>query len=97
MFRNALFVVMALFATSSFAADEVTKLMARDLAVETSKWKGKKIETVMSCFYADIEDYRCVSGRARVSNFPPFQMKKARNTWRKTATLSQNLRGTFAP
>jgi hypothetical protein len=62
MLRKFFFVVITLFATSSFAADEVTKLTARDLAVETSKWKGKKIETVMSCFYADVEDYRCVGG-----------------------------------
>ena len=66
MLRISLFVVFALFGTSSFAAEEVTKLDGSDLAVETSKWKGKKIETVMSCFYADVEDYRCVGGDARV-------------------------------
>src|SRR3954454_23182917 len=68
MLRNSLFVVvtLSLVGTSSFAAEEITKLEGGDLAVETSKWKGKKIETVMSCFYADVEDYRCVGGRARL-------------------------------
>ena len=67
MFRKAAYVVIALFfGSSSFAADEVKKLNASDLTVETHKWQGKKIETVMSCFYADVEDYRCVGGRARV-------------------------------
>ena len=64
--RISLFVVITLFGTSSFAAEEITKLEGGDLAVETSKCKGKKIETVMSCFYADVEDYPCVGGRARV-------------------------------
>ena len=93
MFRNALFVVMALFATSSFAADEVTKLMARDLAAETSKWKGKKIETVMSCYYADIEDYRCVSGEGSRVDFSTISNEEGKEHLEKNCdTLSKSSR-----
>ena len=61
--------VIALFSGGlALAADEVTKLTARDLAVETNKWKGKKVETVMPCAYAD-----ALSLRQRQRFTYPFQ------------------------
>jgi len=42
------------------------KLLARDLAAQTSKWNGQRIETTMSCFYADRNDYRCIGGGTRI-------------------------------
>ena len=43
MFRKAAYVVIALFfGSSSFAADEVKKLKASDLAVETHKWQAAR-------------------------------------------------------
>ena len=48
------------------SADDVLKVSSQDLAVQTHKWDGKTIEVVLSCFYADLADYRCVGRGARV-------------------------------
>lgn len=47
-------------------AGPAKKLLARDLAAQTSKWDGQRIETTMSCFYADRNDYRCIGGGTRI-------------------------------
>ena len=39
---------------------------AADLAAETHKWDDRVIETRMSCFYADKEEFRCIGGGARI-------------------------------
>jgi hypothetical protein len=41
-------------------ADDVKKLSGADLAVQTHKWDGKTIETSGFCFYADVNEYRCM-------------------------------------
>jgi hypothetical protein len=48
------------------AAEDLKTLTAADLAVQTHKWEGKRVETRMSCFYADKDEFRCVGSRARV-------------------------------
>lgn len=79
MVRNALVVLIALlFGDSALAADEVTKLTARDLAVETNKWKSKKVETVMPCVYADVDDYRCVSSKGSRVHFKTISNEEGR-------------------
>ena len=59
-----------LFAPIGAHADDVKKLSGADLAVQTHKWDGKTVETSGSCFYADVNEYRCVTfgvgGGARV-------------------------------
>lgn len=51
------------FASNALAAeDSVKKLTAMDLAVQTHKWDGKKIEVQLRCFYADKDEYRCATG-----------------------------------
>ncbi|OJY00603.1 MAG: hypothetical protein BGP04_24000 [Rhizobiales bacterium 62-17] len=52
--------------TPNTSSGPVKKLLARDLAAQTSKWDGQRIETTMSCFYADKSDYRCIGGGARI-------------------------------
>jgi len=39
---------------------------AADLAAETHKWDDRVIETRMSCFYADKDEFRCIGGGARI-------------------------------
>jgi len=41
---------------------DVVRLAGNDLAVQTHKWDGKIIETKAHCFYADINEYRCMAG-----------------------------------
>ncbi len=49
------------------AADaDVVRLEGDDLAVQTRRWAGKIVSARMSCFYADVGDYRCLAGPARV-------------------------------
>jgi hypothetical protein len=55
-----------LFASLPVAAQEVRRLTAADLAIQTSKWNGKKIEVQLRCFFADSDEYRCAAGGARV-------------------------------
>ncbi|MGO8738581.1 hypothetical protein [Rhodoblastus sp.] len=43
-------------------ADDVKRLSGADLAVQTHKWEGETIETTGHCFYADVDEYRCVVG-----------------------------------
>jgi hypothetical protein len=98
-----LVVVIALFSGGlALAADEVTKLTARDLAVETNKWKGKKVETVMPCAYADADDYRCVSARGSRIHFRTISNEEGRqhlqkycNTLHKTTTSQCTVRIVF--
>ena len=40
-------------------ADDTVRVTGQDLAVQTHKWDGKTIETVLFCFYADLNEYRC--------------------------------------
>ena len=48
-------------------ADSVPKkLSAADMGVQTRKWQGKTVETRMSCFYADKDEFRCTTRGARV-------------------------------
>jgi len=51
---------------SGARSDTVVRLKAQDLSAQTSKWVGKTVETTMSCFYADKDEFRCVGGGARV-------------------------------
>jgi hypothetical protein len=66
------------------------RLSADDLSVETHKWDGKSIQTVVQCFYADIDEYRCAvlassglpfTGKTTVridfKSIEPADMKKA--------------------
>lgn len=46
--------------------DGVIKLSADDLGVQTHKWDGNIVEVVANCFYADVNEYRCIAGRGRV-------------------------------
>lgn len=39
---------------------------AADLSAETHKWDDRVIETRMSCFYADKDEFRCIGGGARI-------------------------------
>ncbi len=51
----------------SAPASQIRKIAASELAVQTHKWDGDIIETTMRCFYADVNEFRCVAGaRARV-------------------------------
>jgi hypothetical protein len=58
--------ILALTGAQGAAAQEIKKLSAADLGVETRKWEGRKIETQLRCFYADKDEYRCIGGKARV-------------------------------
>ncbi|MDH7797196.1 MULTISPECIES: hypothetical protein [unclassified Beijerinckia] len=77
------------------------KLLARDLAAQTSKWDGQRIETTMSCFYADKNDYRCSGGGARidisrVSNAQGREIVEDRcDTLTKSASRACNFRIVF--
>jgi hypothetical protein len=44
-------------------ATNVKRISAADLAVETHKWEGAVIETSLSCFFADTDEYRCFDGK----------------------------------
>jgi len=63
-------------------ADDVKKLSGDDLGVQTHKWDGKTIETTGFCFYADVNEYRCLAkgriGGARIdfSKLEPASEKK---------------------
>ena len=43
-------------------ADDVKRVSGDDLAIQTHKWDGKTIETSGFCFYADVDDFRCLTG-----------------------------------
>ena len=86
-------------------ADDVKKLTGTDLAVQTHKWDGKTIETTGFCFYADVDEYRCmvpgVSGGARV-DFSKLEPESARkkledkcNTISKMLTKACSIRFQF--
>lgn len=71
---------LCLFSISAYA-DDVKKLSGSDLAVQTHKWDGKTIETTGYCFYADLNEYRCmtvgVTGGARI-DFTTLEPEAAR-------------------
>jgi hypothetical protein len=52
-------IALTFAAHASFAQDAPKRLTASDLAVQTHKWDGKKIQANAHCFYADKEDFRC--------------------------------------
>ena len=52
-------IALTFAAQASFAQDAPKRLTANDLAVQTHKWDGRKIQANAHCFYADKEDYRC--------------------------------------
>jgi hypothetical protein len=87
MSRSAsVFVIALLLGEPALAADEVTSLTARELAVETSRWKNKKIETVMPCAYADVNDYRCVSAKGSRIHFKTITNEEGRQHLEKNCT-----------
>lgn len=43
-------------------APNVTRVASSELGVQTHKWEGRVIETTAHCFYADADEYRCVTG-----------------------------------
>ncbi|MFT4122194.1 hypothetical protein [Bradyrhizobium sp.] len=47
-------------------ADDVIRLKAIDLAAQTHKWDGKTVETELLCFYADLNEFRCVGSSVRI-------------------------------
>lgn len=48
-------------------AGEIVRVPSREISVQTHKWDGRIIETTASCFYADINEFRCIAeGRGRV-------------------------------
>jgi len=48
------------------SASGVVRLSGLDLSAETRKWMGKTVETRASCFYADLNEFRCVASGFRV-------------------------------
>jgi hypothetical protein len=67
--RFAIAFGIAIIATSAAASDDAKVLKPSDLAVETSKWDGRVVETTLNCFYADRNEFRCLdamSGGVRV-------------------------------
>lgn len=53
---------------------DLVRVSATDLETQTHKWVGKVVETKLGCFYADVDEFRCFSGRFRVdftAIFPP--------------------------
>jgi len=47
-------------------ATNVIRLSGLDLSAETRKWIGKIVETRASCFYADLNEFRCVASGFRI-------------------------------
>lgn len=69
----------------ALAQDAPKKLTANDLEVETHKWDGKLIQTIAQCFFADVDEYRCLAlrpngmvGEARIDfrTIQPPEIKK---------------------
>lgn len=60
-------------------AQEVKTLSPADLAIQTTKWQGKMVETTFRCFYADKDEFRCIAGRTRV-DFSALEPAEARTT-----------------
>ena len=72
-----LIVIITLLVPTFCFAQEVRKLSAADLAVQTKKWAGKKVQGTFSCFYADVDEFRCIANRARV-DFTSLEPPEAR-------------------
>lgn len=76
-----LFAAALFLAPIAAHADDVKKLSGSDLAVQTHKWDGRTVETSGYCFYADVNEYRCmtlgVGGGARV-DFTKLEPEAAR-------------------
>ena len=45
--------------------------------MQTKKWAGKKVQGTFSCFYADVDEFRCIANRARV-DFTSLEPPEAR-------------------
>jgi hypothetical protein len=57
---RAILCCLVLFLTTvALAQEPPKKLTAIDLSVETHKWDGKVIQTMVQCFFADTDEYRC--------------------------------------
>ena len=103
MLRKALVVVIALFTGGVvLAADDVTKLTSRELAVATNNWKGKKVETVMPCVHVGVDDYRCGSAKGSRLHFRTISNEEGRqhlekycDTLTKTTTSQCTVRVVF--
>ncbi len=66
-------------------ADDVKRLSAADLSVQTHKWDGKMVEAQFKCFYADKDEFRCLAGMGDVrvdftSLNPPDLRSKLENS-----------------
>lgn len=73
-------------------ADHIVRVSAQDLAVQTHKWDGKTIETVMYCFYADVNEYRCSTPDGARVDFSDLQPDAARASLEKNCdTVSKVL------
>jgi hypothetical protein len=48
------------------APTNIVRLSGVDLSAETRKWFGKVVQTKASCFYADVDEFRCVSSNFRI-------------------------------
>lgn len=73
------------------------KLSAADMGVQTRKWQGKTIETRMSCFYADKDEFRCTTRSARVdfSSITPPEARRRVEDDCDTIEKSSRARCTF--
>jgi hypothetical protein len=89
MLRKALVVVIALFPRVVLAADDVTKLTSRELAVATNDWRGKKVETLMPCVYVGVDDYRCGSAKGSRLHFRTISNEEGRQHLEKCDTLAK--------
>ena len=65
-FKIAVGAAALMLLTNLAAADDVKKLSAGDLAVQTHKWDGKMVESQFQCFYADKDEFRCMGGFGEV-------------------------------
>jgi hypothetical protein len=82
--RTFLAGIALLSATLALADEAPKKLSAADLAVQTHKWDGKVIQMNVQCFYADVDEYRCMIGggagafvRVDFAEVEPAEIKKA--------------------
>lgn len=53
-------------AEAFLASSDFKVISAADLSVQSHKWDHKIIQVDLSCFYADVGDFRCTGPRSRV-------------------------------
>lgn len=72
------------------SSPDFTAISPSDLSVQTHKWDMKLVQVDLSCFYADVGDFRCTGPRSRVDFDALYPESEAKMIERDCDTIAKS-------